>query len=79
MQEGQAYCKNVSIRNTSLHSFYMTNSNILDPSLKMFCIDEVSIEVDPTKLNPGENLEINQAKLLGVCKGLLNRILPLFL
>lgn len=40
----------------------------------MFCADEVSVEVDPSKLIPGEDLEINQQKLLGVSKGLLNRI-----
>ncbi len=75
MQEGQAYCRNASfILFYYFCDVWFDGGKILDPCIKLFCTDEVSIEVDPSKLTAGDNLDVNQAKLLGICKGLLNRI-----
>eukprot|EP00026_Physarum_polycephalum_P009421 Phypoly_transcript_09544.p1 GENE.Phypoly_transcript_09544~~Phypoly_transcript_09544.p1 ORF type:complete len:375 (+),score=53.97 Phypoly_transcript_09544:237-1361(+) len=47
---------------------------ILGPSIRMFCIDDVSIEVDPLKAEKGENVETNSEMLLGLSRGLSDHI-----
>jgi hypothetical protein len=78
--EASTLFRGVSLTTKMVSSFCMLEGQsyckgILDPLMRMFCIDEVSIEVDPAKLEPGEDIKINQEKLLGVCKGLLNHII----
>jgi hypothetical protein len=47
---------------------------VLRPLLQLLLIDEVSVEVDPVKLDPKENLENNLQMLLMVTKGLTQHV-----
>eukprot|EP01112_Ceratiomyxa_fruticulosa_P012268 TRINITY_DN3388_c0_g1_i1.p1 TRINITY_DN3388_c0_g1~~TRINITY_DN3388_c0_g1_i1.p1 ORF type:complete len:393 (+),score=83.23 TRINITY_DN3388_c0_g1_i1:233-1411(+) len=65
---------------TKLVSYFMKREGgeylkaILGATIRMFCIDEVSIEVDPNKAGPKENVEVNAEMLLGLSKGISDHI-----